>query len=351
MSDRSDGAGDAFPAAPLSPIIPPMRVLLTGGAGFIGSAVAEGLLGCGADLVILDNFNDFYDPRVKERNIQEVRRKGDFVLWRTDLLDTDSLRRLFREHHPEAIIHLAACAGVRPSLRNPALYDRVNVTGTAHLLELAREGSVRSFIFGGTSSVYGVNSKVPFSEEDPLDRLISPYAVTKRAAELLCYTYHYNYGLPVTCLRFFTVYGPRQRPEMAIHKFTRMITRGERIPVYHQGRSRRDYTYVDDVVRGVLAALDRPFDFEIINLGNSRTLRLLDLIGLIERELGLRADVELLPAQPGDVPVTFADISKARRLLNYEPQTLIEEGIGRFVGWYRRIGEMVSRKGAKTPRD
>lgn len=318
-----------------------MRVLLTGGAGFIGSHVAEGLLGHGVDLVVLDNFNDFYDPRIKERNIREVRRKGDFVLSRIDLLDLDSLRRLFREHRPEAIVHLAACAGVRPSLRDPALYDRVNVTGTIHLLELAREESVGCFLFGSTSSVYGVNGKVPFSEEDPLDRLISPYAVTKRAAELLCHSYHYNYGLPVTCLRFFTVYGPRQRPEMAIHKFTRMIARGERIPVYHQGRSERDYTYVDDIARGVLAALNQPFDFEIVNLGNSRTVPLLDLIGIIERELGRRADVELLPAQPGDVPLTFADISKARRLLGWAPRTPIEEGVARFVEWYRRCSRRV----------
>ena len=311
-----------------------MRILLTGGAGFIGSHVAEALLRLGHELTILDNFNDFYAPRIKEANIEEIRRCGNFDLRRTDLLDPDGLDRIFRERRPEAIIHLAAYAGVRPSLQNPALYDRVNVTGTANLLDRARDSGVEAFVFGSTSSVYGVNSKVPFSETDPLDTPISPYAVTKRAAELLCYTYHYNYGLPVTCLRFFTVYGPRQRPEMAIHKFTRMVCRGERIPIYHEGKSERDYTFVADIVQGVTAALERRFDFEVINLGNSRTVPLLDLVRLIERVTGRRADIELMPAQPGDVPITYADIRKARELLAYAPATPIEEGVARFVDWF-----------------
>jgi UDP-glucuronate 4-epimerase len=312
-----------------------MRILLTGGAGFIGSHVAEALLQRGHELTIVDNFNDFYAPRIKEANIESVRRIGDFQLCRIDLLDLEILRDIFRERCPEVIIHLAAYAGVRPSLQNPSLYDRVNVTGTAHLLDLARDSGVRSFIFGSTSSVYGVNSKVPFTETDPLNKLISPYAVTKRAAELLCYSYHYNYGLPVTCLRFFTVYGPRQRPEMAIHKFTRMILKGEPIPIYHQGQSERDYTYVDDIVQGVTSALDHGFDFEIINLGNSQTVPLLDLVRLIELNTGEKADTRLMPAQPGDVPITYADIRKARRLLGYRPTTSIEKGVARFVEWYR----------------
>lgn len=311
-----------------------MRILLTGGAGFIGSHVAEALLRLGHDLTIVDNFNDFYPPRIKEANIESVRLAGDFDLRRADLLDLEALRDIFRECRPEAIIHLAAYAGVRPSLENPALYDRVNVTGTIHLLDLARDSGIRSFIFGSTSSVYGVNSKVPFSETDPLDTPISPYAVTKRAAELLCYTYHYNYGLPVTCLRFFTVYGPRQRPEMAIHKFTRMILEGEPIPIYHQGLSRRDYTYVDDIVQGVTSALGHRFDFEVINLGNSQTVGLLDLVRLIELNTGTEAKTQLMPAQPGDVPITYADIQKARRLLGYQPTTPIESGVSRFVDWY-----------------
>lgn len=312
-----------------------MRVLLTGGAGFIGSNLAEALLKRNIELTILDNFNDFYDPAIKERNIADVRKVGEFSLWRNDLLDMETLRKLFSDRRPEIIIHLAAYAGVRPSLENPPLYDRVNVTGTAHLLDLARDFDVQNFIFGSTSSVYGVNSKVPFSEDDPLNKLISPYSVTKRAAELLCYTYHYNYQLPVTCLRFFTVYGPRQRPEMAIHKFTRMIAEGRPIPVYHQGESERDYTYVADIVQGVMAAFDRRFDYEIFNLGNSRTVPLTNLIQLIEKQLGQEADIKLMPAQAGDVPITYADISKAKQHLGYQPSTPIEEGVRKFVEWYK----------------
>ena len=312
-----------------------MRVLLTGGAGFIGSHLAEALLRLGHELTIVDNFSEFYAPGIKEGNVDEARRVGDFDLRRADILDIDALRSIFRERRPEAVVHLAACPGVRPSLENPALYDRVNVTGTAHLLDLVRDSGCIPFLFGSSSSVYGVSGKVPFSESDPADSPISPYAVTKRAAELLCHSYHYNYGIPTTCLRFFTVYGPRQRPEMAIHKFTRMIRRGEPIPIYHEGRSQRDYTYVDDIVQGLVAALERPFEFEIINLGNSHTVRLLDLVRLIEQNIGKEAVTRLMPAQPGDVPITSADIRKARELLDYRPTTPIETGIRRFVDWYR----------------
>ncbi len=313
-----------------------MRVLVTGGAGFIGSHLCEALLRQGHELTVLDNFNDFYDPPIKERNVRQVAAAGEFDLRRADLLDEPALDQLFRERAPETIIHLAAYAGVRPSLENPSLYDRVNVTGTINLLERARKHRAANFIFGSSSSVYGVNSKVPFSETDPLERLISPYAVTKRAGELLCYSYHHNYGLPVTCLRFFTVYGPRQRPEMAIHKFTRMLYQGETIPVFHQGQSERDYTYVMDIVQGILAALGHPFEFEIFNLGNSRTVRLLELIRCLEDATGLQATIELKSAQAGDVPITSADISKARELLGFEPSTGIKEGIAHFVDWYRR---------------
>ncbi len=308
---------------------------MTGGAGFIGSHLAEGLLEQGKELVVLDNFNDFYDPRVKEQNLESVRRKGEFTLCRQDLLDRGALENLVKVHSPEVIVHLAAYAGVRPSLENPALYSDVNVTGTTHLLELARQHGVRQFIFGSSSSVYGVNSKVPFHEDDPVQRPISPYAAGKRAGELLGFVYHHNYGLPVTCLRFFTVYGPRQRPEMAIHKFTRRIEQGEQIGLYHEGKSERDYTYVDDIVQGILAALDRPSGFEIYNLGNSRTVKLGELIRLIEEALGKKAQVTLMAAQPGDVPITYADISKAREKLGYEPGTPIEEGVRKFVEWFR----------------
>lgn len=311
-----------------------MKVLLTGGAGFIGSQVAERLLERGEDLILLDNFNDFYDPRIKLANVERIRRKGDFVLCREDLRDREALATIFERHRPEAVIHLAAYAGVRPSLENPSLYADVNVTGTLHLLEEVRRHPVRHFLFGSSSSVYGVNSKLPFHEDDPVDRPISPYAATKRAGELLCSVYHYNHRFPVTCLRLFTVYGPRQRPEMAIHKFTRQISRGEEIAVYHEGKSRRDYTYIDDIVCGVVAALDRPSGFDIINLGNSRTVILLDLIALLEKALQREARLRMLPPQPGDVPVTYADISRARAKLGFDPQTPIEEGIPRFVEWF-----------------
>jgi len=312
-----------------------MRVLVTGGAGFIGSHLAERLLERGTELTILDNFNDFYSPLIKEKNIEAIRKRGEFSLWRKDLLDKETLKQLFKDRRPEVIVHLAAYAGVRPSLENPSLYSDVNVTGTINLLELSRQYKVRSFIFGSSSSVYGVNSKVPFHEDDRLSQPISPYASTKRAAELLCYTYHFNYKLPVTSLRFFTVYGPRQRPEMAIHKFTRLILEGEEIPVYHQGESQRDYTYIDDILQGILAVMDHPFDCETLNLGNSRTVRLMELVQLIESALGKSAKIKLMPAQMGDVPITCADISRAGEKINYQPVTPIEEGVKKFVEWYR----------------
>ncbi len=311
-----------------------MKILLTGGAGFIGSHLAERLLERGETVVILDDFNSFYDPEIKMKNVQRIREKGEFILCREDLLNSKVIREIFDKHQPEAVIHLAACAGVRPSLENPGFYCEVNVTGTARLLEICKDHGVGHFVFGSSSSVYGVSSRLPFGEDDPVDQPISPYAATKRAGELLCSVYHQNYSLPVTCLRFFTVYGPRQRPEMAIHKFTRQIQRGQEIAVYHEGRSERDYTYVDDIMQGILAALDRPSGFNIFNLGNSRTVVLQDLIGLIEGALGKEAKIRLLPGQPGDVPVTFADISRAEEALDYSPVTSIEQGVPRFVDWY-----------------
>ncbi len=312
-----------------------MSVLLTGGAGFIGSHLAERLLERGSELIILDNLNDFYAPRIKLANLDEVRKKGDFVLYQKDILDHSALEAVFRQHRPEVVIHLAACAGVSPSLREPAHYAEVNVTGTTHLLEQAREHGIDNFIFASSSSVYGLTSKGPFREDDPVTAPVSPYAATKRAGELLCSVYHHNYQLPITCLRFFTVYGPRQRPDMAIHKFTRQIDRGDEILAYDQGKSQRDYTYIDDIVEGVLAVLDRPSGFEIFNLGNSRTVVLRDLIDLIEKALGKPARVLTMPAQPGDVPITYANISRAQARLSFAPRTPIEEGVPRFVEWYQ----------------
>jgi len=316
-----------------------MKVLVTGGAGFIGSHACQHLLDRGDDIVVVDNCNDFYDPRIKARNLDQVREHGHFPFYCQDLLDLPALREVFRTHKPSAVLHLAAYAGVRPSLENPVLYTQVNVTGTAGLLQLAQELDVSNFVFASSSSVYGINSKVPFAEDDPISQPISPYAATKRAGELLCFTHHHNHRLPVACLRFFTVYGPRQRPEMAIHKFVRTIVNDGEIPVYHEGKSERDYTYVDDVVQGILGALDRPDGFQVYNLGNSRTVPLLRLIQLIETALAKEARIKLFPAQAGDVPITYADISKARQRLGYSPETPLEEGIPKFVEWYLR--EMV----------
>jgi UDP-glucuronate 4-epimerase len=312
-----------------------MRILLTGGAGFIGSHLAERLLERGIQLTIIDNLNGFYDPAIKRRNLERIGEKGEFTFCRQDILDRKAVEHLFHSFRPQVVVHLAAYAGVRPSLENPGLYSEVNVTGTSILLEQARQDEVQHFVFGSSSSVYGINSKVPFHEEDPVHQPISPYAVTKRAGELLCFSYHHNYGLPITSLRFFTVYGPRQRPEMAIHKFTRDIEQGKEIPVYHEGKSARDYTYVDDIVQGVLNAIDRPQGCSIFNLGNSQVVQLSDLIRLVEQALGKKARIRLMPAQPGDVPITSADISRARERLDYVPTTNIEEGVSRFVQWYR----------------
>ena len=316
-----------------------MKVLVTGGAGFIGSHACEHLLNRGDDIVVVDNCNDFYDPRIKARNLDRVRERGHFPFYCQDLLDVAALAEVFKTHQPSAVLHLAAYAGVRPSLEDPVLYSQVNVTGTVGLLALARQFGVENFVFASSSSVYGINSKVPFQEDDPISQPVSPYAATKRAGELFCYAHHHNYGVPISCLRFFTVYGPRQRPEMAIHKFVRKILNDEEIPVFHEGKSERDYTYVEDIAQGILAALDRPDGFQIYNLGNSRTVPLMRLIELIQSALKKKARIKLLPAQAGDVPMTYADISRARKMLGYSPETPIEEGIPKFVEWYLR--EMV----------
>ncbi|MBW2039326.1 MAG: GDP-mannose 4,6-dehydratase [Deltaproteobacteria bacterium] len=317
------------------------RVLVTGGAGFIGSHLCQRLLREGDGVVCLDNFDPFYDPAIKRRNIEEInstKGDGEFQLVEGDIRDKGFLEDLFRRSSFDLIIHLAARAGVRPSIQHPILYEEVNVKGTLNLLEVCRDSGVLNLIFGSSSSVYGRNRKVPFSEDDRLEAMISPYAVTKRAGELFCYAYHCLFGLNVFCLRFFTVYGPCQRPEMVIHKFTRLIHQGERIPVYGDGTSRRDYTYIDDIIEGVMGAVRNLRGYDIFNLGESFTVPLRELISLLEDALGKEAEVEELPEQPGDVPITYADISKARRLLGYDPQVGIEEGIERFVRWFRDRG-------------
>jgi len=312
-----------------------MKILVTGGAGFIGSHLVERLLEHGREVVCLDDFNDAYDPAIKRKNISSVIGNPLLTLVEGDIRNGNLLQELCRKHQFGTIVHLAARAGVRESLKDPLLYEEVNCLGTLNLLERARQHGIRHFIFGSSSSIYGVNTKVPFSEEDRVDQPISPYAATKRACELLCYTYHHLCGMNITCLRFFTVYGPRQRPEMAIYRFTRRILRGEPIELYGDGTSRRDYTYVDDIMDGLLKAVDRPFPFEIFNLGESQTVELTKLIRLIEDATGKKAVITQLPAQPGDTPLTYADISKARAGLGYRPRVAIEEGIAKFVSWYR----------------
>ncbi len=317
------------------------RVLVTGGAGFIGSHLCQRLLQEGHEVVCLDNFDKYYDPAIKRKNLEEIRAsKGaqGFQLKEGDIRDKGLVDDLFRRSSFDLIIHLAARAGVRPSIEQPLLYNEVNVTGTLNLLEACREIGVRDFIFGSSSSVYGKNRKVPFAEEDRLEAMISPYAVTKRIGELFCYTYHHLYGLNISCLRFFTVYGPRQRPEMAIHKFTCLINQGEKIPLYGDGTSRRDYTYIDDIISGIMGAIRNLRGYEIFNLGESQTVPLRELISLIEQALGKKAAVEELPDQSGDVPITYADITKARRLLSYDPKVGIAEGVGQFVRWFRDRG-------------
>jgi UDP-glucuronate 4-epimerase len=313
------------------------NILITGGAGFIGSHLTEALVRDGRDVVVLDNFDDFYLPDVKRRNLEPLKGRPGFTLMEGDIRDEAMVDHVFTSHPISVVVHLAARAGVRPSIEQPVLYSDVNVTGTAALLEACRKHGVAKFIFGSSSSVYGNNGKLPFSEKDEVDRPISPYAATKRAGELLCATYHELYRLNVFALRFFTVYGPRQRPEMAIHKFTRLIERGLPVPRFGDGSTRRDYTYISDIVNGVLRAIERVQGFEIINLGGSQTTRLDELIAWIEKHLGQKALVESEPVQAGDVVATYADVEKARRLLGFEPEVRPDEGIGRFVDWYRGL--------------
>jgi UDP-glucuronate 4-epimerase len=313
-----------------------MVILVTGGAGFIGSHLCGRLLREGHRVVCLDNFDDFYNPEIKRRNIQEVIGEEQFELIEGDIRDTQLIARIFRGQAFDVVVHLAARAGVRPSIDYPKLYEEVNVQGTINLLESCREFGIKSFVFASSSSVYGGNSKVPFSEEDRVETPISPYGTTKRAGELFCYSYHHLFNINITCLRYFTVYGPRQRPEMAIHRFTRLIDGSEMVPMYGDGQSMRDYTYIDDIIDGTLEAISRNKGYEIYNLGESCTIRLIDLIRMLEETLGKKAIIEGWPEQRGDMPITYANIEKARKKLGYTPRVSMEEGIGRFVEWYRQ---------------
>src|SRR2546429_6396090 len=312
-----------------------MRILVTGGAGFIGSHLVERLLAAGHAVVILDDFNDFYDPRIKHANIAGFAK--DVTVHHVDLREGASVQNLFHREKFEVIAHLAARAGVRPSIQHPQLYYDANVTGTLHLLEAARVIGVERFIFASSSSVYGISKTVPFSEDQHLTQTLSPYAATKIAGEFLCSTYSHLYRLRVVALRYFTVYGPRQRPDLAIHQFTRRIYAGQPIEQFGDGTTRRDYTYIDDVIQGTMAALQYEGSlFDIFNLGESDTIQLKDLIAAIEKALGKKAKINQLPEQPGDMPLTCADISKARKLLCYKPTTRLSDGLPRFIEWFLR---------------
>jgi UDP-glucuronate 4-epimerase len=314
-----------------------MRILVTGGAGFIGSHLVEKFLTCGHDVAILDDFNDFYDPQIKRANVAAVSK--DVAIHPVDLRDSAAVRNLFHQKKFEAIAHLAARAGVRPSILHPQLYYDTNVIGTLHLLDAARVTGVERFVFASSSSVYGISKTVPFSEDQHLTQTISPYAATKIAGEFLCSTFSHLYQMRVVVLRYFTAYGPRQRPDLAIHQFTRKIYAGEPIDQFGDGSTRRDYTYIDDIIQGTMASLTYggPL-FDIFNLGENETIQLKDLITAIENALGKKAKINRLPEQPGDVPLTCADISKARKLLGYNPSTRLSDGLPRFIDWFLESG-------------
>ncbi|NNE65724.1 MAG: NAD-dependent epimerase/dehydratase family protein [Pyrinomonadaceae bacterium] len=314
------------------------QILVTGGAGFIGSHLVSALLKEDKwDVAVVDNFDGFYDPEIKRCNIRDLSGSENFELFEVDICDRNSMDEVFSSRDFDAVIHLAARAGVRPSLEKPHEYAKTNVGGTLSILEMMREYDVPKLVFGSSSSVYGARCKVPFKESEDVTKPISPYAATKLAGEALCHTYSHLYRLNAVCLRFFTVYGACQRPDLAIHKFSRLISRGAAIPMYGDGTTRRDYTYVEDIIQGIRAAVDyddKPFD--VFNLGESRTVELKELIRLLEEKLGKKAVIDRMAPQAGDVPLTCADISKARELLGYSPKTRIEEGLDHFVEWFNK---------------
>lgn len=318
------------------------RVLVTGAAGFIGSHLSERLVAAGWYVIGIDNFNNFYSPASKRRNLAWLSRQRSFRLVRGDIRRRQVLEQAFAAR-PRVVIHLAAMAGVRPSMERPQLYQQVNVGGTLALLEMARRRHIRHFVFGSSSSVYGNSRHVPFREDDTILEPVSVYAATKRAGELLCHTYHQGYGMPITMLRFFTVYGPRQRPDLAIHKFSRLMLAGKPIPFFGDGSMERDYTYIDDIVAGVMKALDSPDGLRLFNLGSDRPVRLDALVRVLEQTLGVRARLRRLPAPIGDVRRTWADLKRSRRQLGYRPATSLAEGLARFAEWLLR------QRGVKRP--
>ena len=310
-------------------------VLVTGAAGFIGFHLSKRLLEDGHRVVGIDNLNPYYDVTLKQGRLGILKGYDSFTFYKMDLQDLEGLKKVFKEHGPEVVCNLAAQAGVRYSLTDPFSYQKSNLEGFLNILELARRHEVKNLVYASSSSVYGSNKKVPFSVKDRVDNPISLYAATKKANELMAHAYHHLYGIPCTGLRYFTVYGPWGRPDMALFLFTNAILKGRPIDVYNYGKMRRDFTYIDDVVEGTVAALHRPFEYAIFNLGNSKPVELMDFIRVLEVELGMEAEKNLLPIQPGDVPETAADINESREMLGYEPKTSVEEGIKRFVVWYK----------------
>lgn len=313
------------------------NILVTGGAGFIGSHLVDHLLKEGGwSITVVDDFNDFYSPEIKRANVAGHLKHENYKLVEADIRDYTAMEKVFADGKFDVVVHLAARAGVRPSLSEPILYTETNILGTQNLLELSKKHEIPQFVFGSSSSVYGVNQKVPFAEDDRIHQPISPYASTKAAGELLCHTYSHLYGMRIVALRFFTVYGARQRPDLAIHKFAKLISQGKPIQMFGDGTARRDYTYIDDIIQGVRAAIDYDkSQYEIFNLGESQTIELKELILLLERSLDMHAEIDRQPMQPGDVPITFADISKSREMLGYDPTTKIADGIPKFVEWFR----------------
>ncbi|MBN2368783.1 GDP-mannose 4,6-dehydratase [Candidatus Woesearchaeota archaeon] len=311
-------------------------IIVTGGAGFIGSHVADKLLEIGKRVVCVDNFNDYYSPKAKKKNIEHNLSNKNYFLEKSDITSFSKMKNIFEKYRPDKVIHLAARAGVRPSLVDPFIYESTNVKGTLNLLELGKTYKLKNFVFGSSSSVYGGNKKIPFSEEDRTDNAISPYAATKKAGEVICHTYSHLYGLNITCLRFFTVYGPRGRPDMAPYLFTKWVYEGDPIIRYGDGSSKRDYTFVDDIVSGIISATEKCLKYEIINLGNSQTVELRELIQVIEDILGKKARIIQKPMPKGDVEITYADISKGKKLLGYSPKTDIRKGMNCFIDWFRK---------------
>lgn len=312
-----------------------MRVVVTGGAGFIGSHLCEYLICEGHEVSAIDDMNDFYSPQEKQDNVDAIKRRGALNFFRADITDAESIATIFTSVRPDAVVHLAARAGVRASIEYPLLYANTNILGTLVLLEECRKNKVKKVVFASSSSVYGLSNCVPFKEQDRVNTPISPYAATKLAGEHLVFTYTSIHNISAICLRFFTVYGPRQRPDLAIRKFTEMIEAGEPIPFFGDGSSGRDYTFVDDTVSGIAAAIHYDCDFDIFNIGNSSPITLYSLVEALERALGKTARIRSLPWQPGDMPITYADITKAQQLLGYRPRTTLQQGLDRFVAWWR----------------